>query len=103
MPGIWVEPLTQDDARDVRLRSVLERGGGLVVTDVSPEGPAYQRLQASDDPGGPDIIVAVNGVPPRTRAPLRGAVRKGKPGEGGTLPGLSRSPAPAGRWAGRIV
>src|SRR5438094_432561 len=68
MLGISVEPLTQDDARDVRLRSVLERGGGLVVTDVSPEGPAYQRLQASDDPGGPDIIVAVNAVPTRTRA-----------------------------------
>src|SRR5881296_2493977 len=42
--GIAVEPLTQDDARDVRLRSVLERGGGLVVTDVSPDGPAFQRL-----------------------------------------------------------
>src|SRR5881392_374793 len=67
MLGISVEPLTQDDARDVRLRSVLERGGGLVVTDVSPEGPAFQRLQASDDPGGPDIIIAVNGVPTRTR------------------------------------
>src|SRR5438046_9239787 len=50
MLGISVEPLTQDDARDVRLRSVLERGGGLVVTDVSPEGPGFQRLQASDEP-----------------------------------------------------
>src|SRR6266699_3015738 len=79
MLGITVEPLTQDDARDVRLRSVLERGGGLVVTDVSPEGPAYQRLQASDDPGGPDIIVAVNGVPTRTRAAFREALRKVKP------------------------
>src|SRR5439155_878065 len=56
MLGISVEPLTQDDARDVRLRSVLERGGGLVVTDVSPDGPAFQRLNSSDDPGGPDII-----------------------------------------------
>src|SRR5216110_1910748 len=46
MLGISVEPLTQDDARDVRLRSVLERGGGLVVSDVSTDGPAYQRLQA---------------------------------------------------------
>src|SRR5439155_828727 len=68
MLGISIEPLTQDDARDVRLRSVLERGGGLVVTDVSPEGPAFQRLQASDEPGGPDIIIAVSACPP-ARAP----------------------------------
>src|SRR5881392_1331968 len=103
MLGISVEPLTQDDARDVRLRSVLERGGGLVVTDVSPEGPAYQRLQASDDPGGPDIIVAVNGVPTRTRAAFREALRKVKPGDVVTLQVLSRSPDAADGWAGRIV
>jgi len=103
MLGISVEPLTQDDARDVRLRSVLERGGGLVVTDVSPEGPAYQRLQASDDPGGPDIIVAVNGVPTRTRAAFREALRKVKPGDVVTLQVLSRSPDASDGWAGRIV
>src|SRR5712671_1602520 len=101
--GIAVEPLTQDDARDVRLKSVLERGGGLVVTDVSPEGPAYQRLQSSDDPGGPDIIVAVNGVPSRTRAAFREALRKVKPGEVVTLQVLSRAPDSADGWAGRIV
>src|SRR5467141_3983295 len=101
--GIAVEPLTQDDARDVRLKSVLERGGGLVVTDVSPEGPAYQRLQSSDDPGGPDIIVAVNGVPSRTRAAFREALRKVKPGEVVTLQVLSRAPDTADGWAGRIV
>src|SRR5947199_798160 len=70
MLGISVEPLTQDDARDPRLRPVVQRGGGLIVTDVSPDGPAYQRLLAADD-GGPDIIVAVNGAPTRTRAALR--------------------------------
>src|SRR5881398_3344276 len=103
MLGISVEPLTQDDARDVRLRSVLERGGGLVVTDVSPEGPAFQRLQASDDPGGPDIIVAVNGVPTRTRAAFREALKKVKPGDVVTLQVLSRSPDATDGWAGRIV
>src|SRR5712664_3691669 len=101
--GIAVEPLTQDDARDVRLKSVLERGGGLVVTDVSPEGPAYQRLQSSDDPGGPDIIVAVNGVPSHTRAAFREVLRKVKPGEVVTLQVLSRAPDSADGWAGRIV
>src|SRR5216110_1979882 len=105
MLGISVEPLTQDDARDVRLRSVLERGGGLVVTDVSPDGPAYGpgRLQASDDPWGPDIIVAVNGMPTRTRAAFREALRKVKPGDVVTLQVLSRSPDAADGWAGRIV
>src|SRR6059036_2493437 len=103
MLGISVEPLTQDDARDVRLRSVLERGGGLVVSDVSPDGPAYQRLQASDDPGGPDIIIAVNGVPTRTRAAFREALKKVKPGDVVTLQVLSRSPDATDGWAGRIV
>src|SRR6266566_860317 len=103
MLGISVEPLTQDDARDVRLRSVLERGGGLVVTDVSPEGPGFQRLQASDDPGGPDIIIAVNGVPTRTRAAFREALKKVKPGDVVTLQVLSRSPDATDGWAGRIV
>src|SRR6059036_2910491 len=103
MLGISVEPLTQDDARDVRLRSVLERGGGLVVTDVSPEGPAFQRLQASDDPGGPDIVIAVNGVPTRTRTAFREALKKVKPGDVVTLQVLSRSPDATDGWAGRIV
>src|SRR5216117_3886355 len=103
MLGISVEPLTQDDARDVRLRSVLERGGGLVVADVSPDGPAFQRLQSSDDPGGPDIIIAVNGVPTRTRAAFREALKKVKPGDVVTLQVLSRSPDATDGWAGRIV
>src|SRR6266571_4542871 len=103
MLGISVEPLTQDDARDVRLRSVLERGGGLMVADVSPDGPAFQRLQSSDDPGGPDIIIAVNGVPTRTRAAFREALKKVKPGDVVTLQVLSRSPDATDGWAGRIV
>ncbi len=101
--GISVDPLTQDDARDARLRPVIERGGGLVVTDVSPEGPAFQRLQSSDDPGGPDIIVAVNGTPTRTRTAFREALRKVKPGDVVTLQVLSRSPDTTDGWASRIV
>src|SRR5262249_31449773 len=54
--GISVQPLTPDDAQNPRFRSVVQNGGGMVVTDVSPDGPAYQRLSAVDDPGGPDII-----------------------------------------------
>ncbi|HVH68889.1 MAG TPA: Do family serine endopeptidase [Gemmatimonadales bacterium] len=103
MLGISVEPLSADDARDSRLKPVLDRGGGLVVTDVSPEGPAFQRLQSGDDPGGPDIIVSVNNVPTRTRASFREALRKVKPGEVVTLQVLSRSPDAADGWAPRIV
>jgi serine protease Do len=103
MLGISVEPLSQDDARDPKLRSVIERGGGLVVTDVSPEGPAFQRLLSSDDPGGPDIIVAVNGVPTRTRAAFREALKKVKPGDVVTLQVLSRGPDSPDGWASRIV
>src|SRR5438094_109949 len=101
--GISVEPLTQDDARDARLRPVIERGGGLVVTDVSPEGPAFQRLQSSDDPGGPDIIVSVNGAPTRTRTAFREALRKVKPGDVVTLQVLARSPDTPDGWASRVV
>jgi serine protease Do len=103
MLGISVEPLTQDDAQDARLRPVLQRGGGLVVTDVSPEGPAFQRLQSSDDPGGPDIIVSVNGTPTRTRAAFREALRKLKSGDVVTLEVLSRSPDTKDGWASRVV
>src|SRR6266699_2987196 len=102
MLGISVEPLTQDDARDPRLRPVVQRGGGLIVTDVSPDGPAYQRLLAADD-GGPDIIVAVNGAPTRTRAALREALRKVKPSEVVTLQVLRRTPDTADGWAGTVV
>src|SRR2546428_583709 len=120
--GVSIHDARQEDADAVGLKQItgvvgdsyrsgdspakkagVQPGGGLVVTDVSPEGPAYQRLQASDDPGGPDIIVAVNGVPTRTRAAFREALRKVKPGDVVTLQVLSRSPDASDGWAGRIV
>jgi serine protease Do len=97
--GIAVEPLTQDDARDPKLRPVVQRGGGLVVTDVSPDGPAFQRLSTAED-GGPDIIIAVNGQPTRTRADLRTTLSKVKSGDIVTLQVLTRAPD---GWAGRVV
>src|SRR5213595_727619 len=91
MLGVSVQPLTQDDAQNPRLKPVIDRGGGLVITDVAPDGPAYQRLRSSDDPGGPDVIVAVNGVPTRTRGALREALRKVKAGDVVTLQLLTRT------------
>jgi serine protease Do len=103
MLGVSVEPLTQDDAQDARLRPVVQRGGGLAVTDVSPDGPAYQKLQSKDDPGGPDIIVAVNGTPTHTRTAFRDALRKVRPGEVVTLQVLYRSQDGPDGWVGRVV
>src|SRR5437773_7432986 len=43
--AISVEPLSQDDRQDTRLSAVVtEARGGMVVTEVSPDVPAYGRL-----------------------------------------------------------
>ena len=97
--GITVEPLTQEDARDPQLRSVARSGGGLVVTQVSPDGPAYQRL-ADAQSGGPDIILKVNGHPTRTRAEFRQVLAGIKSNEIVTMTVLSRTPD---GWQQRIV
>jgi serine protease Do len=47
---------------------------GVVVTEVDPNGPAYQDL-ATPEEGGPDIITAVEGAPVRSEAELRAALR----------------------------
>ena len=103
MLGVSVQPLTQDDAQNPRLKPVIDRGGGLVITDVAPDGPAYQRLRSSDDPGGPDVIVAVNAVPTRTRGALREALRKVKAGDVVTLQVLTRTGDRADGWLGQVV
>jgi serine protease Do len=97
--GISVEPLSQDNARDPSLRAVVRSGGGLAVTQVSPDGPAYQRL-ADEQSGGPDIIVKVNGHPTHTRAEFHQALVGVKPGEIVTLAVLSRTPD---GWQQRVV
>jgi serine protease Do len=101
--GISVQPLTTDDAQDSRFRAVLDQGGGLVVTDVSPDGPAFQRLSGVDDQGGPDVIIKVNGVRAHTREEFRTEMAKVHHGDIVTLQVLSPdSSSPAG-WTGRVV
>jgi serine protease Do len=97
--GVSVEPLSQEDAREPTLRAVARAGGGLVVTDVSPDGPAYQKL-ADAASGGPDIILKVNGMPTRTRAEFRAALASVKTGDIITLAVLSRGPD---GWQQRVV
>src|SRR5438067_3684390 len=103
MLGVSVQPLTQDDAQNPRLKPVIDRGGGLVITDVAPDGPAYGRLRSADDQFGPDIIVAVNSVATRTRAALREALRKVKPGDVVTLQVLTRNGDSSDGWLGQVV
>jgi serine protease Do len=102
MLGVSVQPLSAEDQRDPRFRAVMRDGGGLIVTDVSPDGPAYRRLFTAED-GGPDIIVAVNGKPTRTRQELREALKGVKPGDIVTLQVLTRSRDAPDGWAGRVV
>ncbi len=97
--GISVQPLTQEDIRDPELRPILRSGGALVVTQVSPDGPAYQKL-ADASSGGPDIILKVNGQPTRTAAEFRAAIGAIRKGDIATLSVLRRT---QDGWLGDVV
>src|SRR5881296_46495 len=97
--GISVEPLSQENVRDPDLRQVMRSGGGLIVSQVSPDGPAYQRL-ADASQGSPDIILKVNGVQTGSRAELRQALAGVKHGDIVTLTVLTNTPD---GWQQRIV
>ncbi len=75
--GIMVEPVTPNVAQQLELPQGMR---GLVVTDVTPGGPAWETL--ADDPqrSGPDIILSVEGKPVRTEADLRNALKAEKSG-----------------------
>ena len=78
--GISVQPLKPSDAAELG----LPRGvGGLVVTDVTPDGPAWEVLRPANAGGAPDIILAVEGKPVATEADLRTALKN--PGPGGIV------------------
>jgi len=78
---------------------VIRSGGGLVVTQVSPDGPAYERL-ADASIGGPDIILRVNGQATRTRAELHRALASTRSGDILMLTVLSRT---GDGWQPRVV
>jgi S1-C subfamily serine protease len=75
----------------------------MVVTDVSPDGPAFQRLATVDEPGGPDIIVKVNGLATPNRAEFRGALAKVRRGDIVTLQVLRQDPSNQAGWSGQVV
>ncbi|HYF39944.1 MAG TPA: Do family serine endopeptidase [Gemmatimonadales bacterium] len=80
--GISVEPVTADVAQQLQLPANMR---GLVVTDVTPGGPAWETLYDDPQRNGPDIILSVEGKPVRTEADLRNALKAEKPGSIVTL------------------
>ena len=75
--GITVEPVTPSVAQQLQLPQGMR---GLVVTDVTPGGPAWETLVDDPQRNGPDIILSVEGKPVRTEADLRNALAAEKPG-----------------------
>jgi serine protease Do len=80
--GVSVEPVTPDIAQQLQLPGNMR---GLVVTDVTPGGPAWETLFDDPQRNGPDIILSVEGKPVRTEADLRNALKAEKPGSIVTL------------------
>ncbi|PYO94875.1 MAG: protease [Gemmatimonadetes bacterium] len=97
--GISVEPLSQETVRDPDLRQVMRSGGGLIVSQVSPDGPAFQRLSDAST-NYPDIILKVNGKATTSRAELRQVMAAVKRGDIVTLTVLVSTPD---GWQQRIV
>ena len=78
--GITVQALKPADATELG----LPRGtGGLVVDDVTPDGPSWGVLIPTSAGGPPEIILSVEGTPVASEADLRNALKK--PGPGGIV------------------
>jgi serine protease Do len=75
--GISVEPVSPEAAQELQLTPDTR---GLIVTDVTPGGPAWEVLFDDPQRGGPDIILSVEGKSVRTEADLRKALQVEKPG-----------------------
>src|SRR5690242_9946807 len=84
--GIGVQPLTPDDlGQDSRLARVSDFGGGMAVTSVAPEGPAYGLIFPQDESGQLFIVMNVNGKPTRNWEEYRAAIKDLKHGQVVTL------------------
>ena len=70
--GISAQGITPSVAQEYELGRDIR---GVMVTEVDPNGPAYQELNSPEE-GGPDIITAVEGTPVKTEAELRAALRQ---------------------------
>jgi serine protease Do len=75
--GLTVQPLDQETVRQLELDADQR---GLLVTGVTPGGPAYGEV-AEPERGGPDIILQVEGKAVRTPSDLREALKSYKAGD----------------------
>jgi S1-C subfamily serine protease len=80
--GISVEPISADVAQQLQVPADAR---GLLVTDVTPGGPAWEVLFDDPQRGGPDIILSIEGKPVRTESDLRKALQAEKAGSIVTL------------------
>jgi serine protease Do len=80
--GISVEPVTPAAAQQLNIPTDSR---GLIVTDVTPGGPAWEVLFDDPQRGGPDIILSVEGKPVHTEAELRKTLQGEKAGSIVTL------------------
>ena len=80
--GISVEPVTAETAQQLQLPSEMR---GLIVTDVTPGGPAWEVLVDDPQRGGPDIILSVEGKAVKTEGDLRKVLQGEQPGSIVTL------------------
>jgi serine protease Do len=78
--GITVQALQPADAAELGLPKGT---GGLVVDDVTPDGPSWEVLAPSNSGGPPDIILSVEGTAVTSDAQLREALKH--PGPGGVV------------------
>ena len=79
--GLTVQPVDQDAVQQFELKPEQR---GLMVTGVTPGGPAQGEI-AEPDNGGPDIILSVEGKPVKSVADLKQALKGDKSGDIVTL------------------
>lgn len=75
--GVTVQSLDRDDVQQL---DVPAEQRGVLVTGVTPGGPAYGEV-ATPDNGGPDIILDLEGKAVKTPADLRQALKKYQAGD----------------------
>ncbi len=75
--GLTVQPLDRETIRQLNLPADRR---GLLVTDVTPGGPAYGEV-AEPDNGGPDVLLDLEGKPVKSLADLRSALKGYKSGD----------------------
>jgi serine protease Do len=79
--GVTVQPVDQEAVEQFGLKPEQR---GLMVTGVTPGGPAQGEI-ADPDNGGPDILLSVEGKSVKTVADLKQALKGDKAGEIVTL------------------